>query len=152
MALGRLYPLSGRLVLSEVGCLCKYLDATRQAAPRSSSPCAWPLLALPLPPRARSLGVGGGRHTPGWLASGGRPPSGRPTPPRAPRGRGPCPWLRPSGLEVPLLYLPNTLGGDQVPPGYSRASVIIRMSSLTPSSARSTSRTSRRVRMSWPSG
>src|SRR5215213_7211377 len=78
-------------------------------APRSSLPCAWPLSAPPLPPRARSLGVGGGRHTPGWLTSGGRLPSGQPAPPPAPRGRGPCPWLRPSGLVAPLLYLPNTL-------------------------------------------
>src|SRR5215212_6406288 len=69
-------------------------------APRSSSPCAWPLSAPPLPPRARSLGVDGGRHTPGWLASGGHPPSGQPTPRPGPRGRGPCPWSRPSGLVV----------------------------------------------------
>src|SRR5919112_5345751 len=29
MALGRLYPLSGRSVLSEVGCLCRFMDAAR---------------------------------------------------------------------------------------------------------------------------
>src|SRR5918994_3646817 len=69
--------------------------------PRSSLPYAWPLSALPLPPRARSLGVGGGLHTRDLLASDEHLPSGRPAPRPGPRGRGPCPWLRPSGLAAP---------------------------------------------------
>jgi hypothetical protein len=40
-------------MLSEVGCLCKYLDATRQAVPRLAAPYASLLPTPPLPPRAR---------------------------------------------------------------------------------------------------
>src|SRR5215210_4097853 len=111
MALDRPYPLSRRSVLSEVGCLCRYLDATRQAAPRSSSPCVWPLSAPPLPPRARSQAVDVGRHTPGWLASGGRLPLGQPAPrqPGEVAGRVPGHVLRVlrSHLSTELLTLPG---------------------------------------------
>src|SRR5919112_1734942 len=50
MALGRLYPLSGRSVLSEVGCLCRFMDAAR---------CR--LIQLPPMQRSQDLGYALGR-------------------------------------------------------------------------------------------
>src|SRR5215210_8530762 len=57
MALDRFLPCSRRSVLSEVGCLCTFVDTTRQTPPRSSLPCAWPRPAPPPPPRGRSIGA-----------------------------------------------------------------------------------------------
>src|SRR5215212_3996818 len=76
-----------------------FILSLRLASASAASTAAW----------AFSLDVDVGVHTPDRRASGGRRPSVRPAPPPAPRGRGPCPSLRPSDPAVPLPYLPNTL-------------------------------------------
>src|ERR671921_188454 len=57
MALGRLYPLSRRSVLSEVGCLCRFMDTARRR-----------LIQLPPMQRSQDLGYAVGRVRRGGLA------------------------------------------------------------------------------------
>src|SRR5687767_3568391 len=52
MALGRLYPRSRRSVLSEVGCLCTFVDATVRKTAGRTGVASWQDLPSPLRPVA----------------------------------------------------------------------------------------------------